>query len=887
MDAGIKTVESLLHGSSVFRVPHFQRSYSWGPKQWMRLWSDLLSLIEDRSERKHFIGPLVCAPLPQVPGDNLTQFEVIDGQQRLATLSTLFGAVRDAARSGGEKELADQLNEDYLIHHRRRDPLRFKLVPRSTDLAIWRRLIEQEGIQTSDESAIDDAWHWFREQAGNLFLRDGANGLRNLVHVASQRIAFVAITINDENPYRVFESLNSTGLALTEFDLVRNHLFMRVPIDDQEEFELHVWRIFEQLWDDCRRTDGSAAKEATSFLRQFLMRKSGRFNKGETFMRFREWADSSGMNPTEIVRSLEKSARFARHFRDIEKIRDQRNDPKETVAWPTDLMDQRLLQLAYCDARTTMPLLLELMDRNDTGELSREELLECLRDLVSLLVRRSLSGEKTKQYDKHFVEIARRLEVPIRETLNNEFQRLGWPSNSSVMAALVNFQIYRSESGKTRLILEELERSHAHKEPVSLARLQIEHVLPQTLSGESGKIWKQALGTEWREEHSRLVHTLGNLTLTGYNQTLSNQTFSDKRAKLRNSNLELNREILERRVWNQNAIEARTVSLGEKFLSLFPVFGKPPERTSEGRVDRSQKADSNRDFWTKLLDALSERVGEPSPSSPSGKSNQIIASEYKCCRLVAFRSPQVLSLRASFVGSDGDRIFNILRSQRVEIGREAGCVYIERLRERSGAPHFRIETSRVGFKITDDQGVELNWLLENILKFKSILEPRLKQLGCKPSGNKSRRHILRMAWFTSLLHDASLRTSLHAHCSPKKYSWVSAACGIGGLSYIYVVLKNESRAEFYFWSSVSNPTRSKQRYAWFLQRKKQIEAEVGPLNWEELKEKNACRISLSCPGGYMTEQKQWPEIHARLIEMMMKLHAALQPLIDSGEVERI
>lgn len=99
--------------------------------------------------------------------------------------------------------------------------------------------------------------------------------------------------------------------------------------------------------------------------------------------------------------------------------------------------------------------------------------------------------------------------------------------------------------------------------------------------------------------------------------------------------------------------------------------------------------------------------------------------------------------------------------------------------------------------------------------------------------------------------------------------------------------KNESRAEFYFWSSVSNPTRSKQRYAWFLQRKKQIEAEVGPLNWEELKEKNACRISLSCPGGYMTEQKQWPEIHARLIEMMMKLHAALQPLIDSGEVERI
>jgi len=887
MHAAIATVESLLHGSSVFRIPHFQRSYSWGEKQWERLWTDLLALSTDKPGRKHFLGPLVCTPVPVVPGDNLTQFVVIDGQQRLTTLSVLFGAIRDAAIDHGEHDLAAQVTEDYLLHHRRRDTLRYKLIPRTSDHVMWNQMVDRLGNSSTDESAIDDAWRWFHLRAQSLVHRDGIAAIRELLHNASQRFAFVSITIDDENPYRVFESLNSTGLALSEFDLVRNHLFMQVPLDEQKKFDEQIWQPFERLWDDCRRTEGNAAKEATTVIRHFVMRRIGYFKKGETFMRFREWLDSARLTPAQAVTELSRAARVARRFREMCAIRDSRHEGKDLTHWPKDGVDRRLLQLCYCDAGTAMPLILELFERHEQRALSKTNLEDCLGDLVSLLLRRAIVTEKTRQYDRKFVDIAMGLQDETRQSLQQSLHTLGWPDDVSVSSALVSFPIYKSEPRKARLLLEEIERSRDHREPVQLGTMQVEHVMPQTIGGEAGVSWKKLLGEGWRRTHQDLVHTLGNLTLSGYNQKLSNRSFRDKLKDLRKSNLELNRDIVEVKTWDAEAIRGRSAALAVAFHRIFPVIGDPPARDSLAEMTRIERMNSNRAFWQTLLDRLYTEEPAIKPGTLHGRVYKGISSAHSCLRYVLSRQKSEISVRAMFRGVDGQQAFSFVRAVRAQVEREIGAPLSEAAGLKSRAGQFRVSRQRLPDASLAAMEAEIDWLVKQLLNMRRALEPRIAELGLATQRELSDADRLRIEWFTKLLAHARTRTSLHASTSPSTNPWVRRAAGSGHTGYEYWVFKNFNRVEFELNGRRADPTLSKRQFDELLTHKRQIEAVTGPLKWERLPQHRSCRIGLRIPGGLETPREQWPVLHEKLVGVMLKIHEAFQPIVDSGVLERV
>jgi hypothetical protein len=182
-----------------------------------------------------------------------------------------------------------------------------------------------------------------------------------------------------------------------------------------------------------------------------------------------------------------------------------------------------------------------LMDARDAGRLDNGDLIGCLQDLASFALRRSICGESTRNYGQWFVAAAKDLDGDSRAKLRAEWFRRGWPDDEAFARALGTFGLYRREPRKARMMLDALEESHGHKEKIERDKLTIEHVMPQTVSDDAhGNAWKQAIGGDWASVHRELLHTLGNLTLTGYNPELSKRSFEKKRKILADSRLHLN-----------------------------------------------------------------------------------------------------------------------------------------------------------------------------------------------------------------------------------------------------------------------------------------------------------------------------------------------------------
>ena len=244
MDARAKQVRGILAApGDQYLVPFFQRHYSWRKSQWQRLWLDLELLLRHGDDaRQHFFGPLVCTPFDPVPGE-ITTYLLIDGQQRLTTLTVLLAALRDWAKECCLDDLAEEITEEYLLHKRQKNLKRYRVLPRTGDREVLMGIIEGKTAKLNRRDHLLKARRYFKikirkysEDAEELgpALRDLFNAIRN-------RLSLVVITIDGENPYEIFESLNSTGLPLEQSDLVRNYIFMQVPLDEQEDFNDTHW----------------------------------------------------------------------------------------------------------------------------------------------------------------------------------------------------------------------------------------------------------------------------------------------------------------------------------------------------------------------------------------------------------------------------------------------------------------------------------------------------------------------------------------------------------------------------------------------------------------------------------------------------------------------
>jgi uncharacterized protein with ParB-like and HNH nuclease domain len=326
MKPSIQTLGQILYSPSQYVIPVFQRNYRWEEQQWEKLWEGLDEIQNPDKKGNHFMGFLVfLAGFPQ-PGQH-TVFHLIDGQQRLTTLSVLLTGIRNVAQRIGNQELAREVHEYYLVHPLKKKEEHFRLLPKERDHDSYVSLVTGNGEPTG---RLAEALAYFDAKL-NEQASDDPSSLRALFNTATQRLEFMCATLEAENAYNIFKSLNSTGVPLSSSDLIRNFVFMHVVPEEHDEFDRSLWAPLEGRF---ARADGTLDEERfSSFFRDFLISIGGYISARETFDAFESRYEATDFSP----QSLSGDSRLG-----------QRND--HTLA--VKVFDDRVDGLVECgDAR--------------------------------------------------------------------------------------------------------------------------------------------------------------------------------------------------------------------------------------------------------------------------------------------------------------------------------------------------------------------------------------------------------------------------------------------------------------------------------------------------------------------------------------------------------
>ncbi len=547
MHAGETKVQALFDSTRQYVIPLFQRPYSWESPQWGTLWQDLAELCEEESPRNHFIGSIVTMPSKSVP-EGVTKYILIDGQQRLTTLLILLCVVRDRARKQ-PGNLADKI-DDLLLRNRHQEGNDvYKLLPTQVDRPAFCAVID--GATPPKGSPLAEAYDFFDRR---LRLSPDV-GLEKLYNVIRNRLVLVSIVLDkDDNPYLIFESLNAKGKPLTQADLIRNFFFMRIDVNLQEKIYAEYWKPMQDRLDE----------NLTEYIRHFLMRDGKIVRQSDIYFTLKEGVEGQGQG--EILALVQELAAFSSYYAKL-------LNPQEEKSLR---IRERMDRLNRYEATTAYPFLLNVYRDYDRKELPEADFAAILDMLESFLIRRFICGVATSGLTKIFPTLyaqARRIPALV-EGVRLALRDKNFPRDQQFREQFVVAKIYGGErSAKAKLILERLEMSFEHKEPVDPKELTIEHVMPRTPT----EWWRQHLGEDWEGVHDEWLDTVGNLTLTGYNSELSNSDFPVKKVHLQKSHVELNRHFAGVDVWDEQAIARRGDALAELALAVWPDFARRGE----------------------------------------------------------------------------------------------------------------------------------------------------------------------------------------------------------------------------------------------------------------------------------------------------------------------
>ena len=571
MDARYATPQKLFSGEMQFIVPLFQRSYSWKLKQWKTLWSDLEQLPDLDAGRQHFIGSVVMHPTNTVP-TGVSKYAVIDGQQRLATLFILLIALRDTALSAGNARLAERITDTYLANKYAPAHERYKLLPTQADRVAFRQIADRAPGTEPVPGLITEAFTYFQQQ-----LKEWIGGeperAEEMLRLILERLSLVSITLNDDDdPYLVFESLNAKGMQLTAADLIRNYMFMKIHPDKQDELN-------EQYWMPMQSALGESL---TAFIWHYLMRNGGNVPQSDVYLSFRK-----ATMARQVPEVLAELARYAPTY--ARMLHPELETQRPLVQHALRRLHRTRLTVAY-------PLIMRFYDKvrhdNQMAETTLLAVLDLLENyaLRGFIARRGVGGAnksmqtlatRTNQLD----QLPEALLADIKTYLASQ----NYPSDADVYTALLEQPLYHhagERHTRTKLLLDTLESDLSDKETVVLSGLTIEHIMPQTLTD----AWRNVLGENAERDHQQLLHTLGNLTLTGYNSELSNSPFNEKQKHYADSNVTLNAELATAPVWDAAAIRTRGKQLAQLILDRWPSFA--PEGTTADGADAPRSANT-------------------------------------------------------------------------------------------------------------------------------------------------------------------------------------------------------------------------------------------------------------------------------------------------------
>ena len=546
--------------SSQFIIPIYQRTYSWEEAQCQQLWDDIMRAGRREDINAHFVGSVVYIEKGLYHVSDQSPLLVIDGQQRLTTVSLILEALARKLKDGGEPSegFSDKkIRNYYLLNELEEGEKRYKLILTLTDkdtlVALMDRLPEPQDYSLQ----VRNSFRFFKERISEL------DDLKPLcVGLAKLMIVDVSLTRGQDNPQRIFESMNSTGRELSQADLIRNFVLMGLE-------HKHQTRLYENHWRPMEIEFGQEAygKHFDGFMRHYLTLKTGTIPKiGDVYEEFKIYTRETEDDVDILVGDIHK---FASHYCAMALAK----EPDNVLASAFENLRELRVDVAY-------PLLLKLYDDYKEGLLNRDDFARTIRLIENYIFRRAVCAIPTNSLNKTFANFGKNIkEEHYLESVRAHFLLLPsyrrFPGDEEFISDLKKRDLYNFRG--RNYWLRHLE-NYDRKEQVRIGEHTIEHIMPQHLSDE----WRDALGLGEDSEgvHQTWLHTLGNLTLTGYNSEYSNHPFAKKRdmeGGFRESPLHLNKGLAQLDEWNISEIQRRADRLAQLATNVWNAPQLSPE----------------------------------------------------------------------------------------------------------------------------------------------------------------------------------------------------------------------------------------------------------------------------------------------------------------------
>lgn len=538
----------LIQGAKQFIIPIFQRTYSWERSHCEQLWRDIVRVGSSSDLNSHFIGSAVYIPEEETSAA-ISRWLVIDGQQRITTLTLLLLAfMRRLEKDGLDAPVSPAEVEDYYLRNRYgKGDQRYKMLLTKTDKDTLIELLE--GKEPSDPSSqrIVDNFAFFTESMAEADL--------NVIYAGIQKLMIVDVRLQQglDNPQMIFESMNSTGKALTQADLIRNFVLMGLPHEKQTRLYNDYWRPME-----IKFGAESYNSHFDEFMRYFLVIHTGnhRIKRDEVYTEFKAYSRKH-----EVGALLAALLEFAGYYCCIALGKE--TDPMLAPVF----QDIRELRADVC-----YPLLMEVYQDFTLNRLSKDEFVEIVLLVESYVFRRAVCDIPTNSLRQTFATFNRKMKkdryvesVKATFLLLPSYRRYPTDEEFKRQLQVRNLYAFNRRSYWLRRF-----ENFGRKERVMVQDYTIEHIMPQNESLSSE--WKTSLGEDWKRVHEQYLHTLGNLTLTGYNSEYSDRPFAEKRdmeGGFKQSPLKLNEGLGSCEQWTESEIQTRSMKLSERALSIW------------------------------------------------------------------------------------------------------------------------------------------------------------------------------------------------------------------------------------------------------------------------------------------------------------------------------
>ncbi|MBQ9707780.1 MAG: DUF262 domain-containing protein, partial [Firmicutes bacterium] len=570
MDGKATKLVKYLDGSDKrFVIPVYQRNYSWKVENCRQLYDDLVKLTLNGRDM-HFFGSLVS-----VNNGKFEEYLIIDGQQRVTTISLLLLAIHNILKEGKleaeDKKLIDKVYNKYLVDEYDISERRIKLKAVNKDLEAFERLFEGEPSEFIPNSDITINYNYFYDR----ILKEEISV--DELFEAIKALMIINITVDeDDDPQLIFESLNSTGVDLTEGDKIRNFVLMGQSPENQESYYNKYWSKIEV----CTGNDNNNNNGVSLFIRDYLstMRQSTP-SMDKIYPVFKSYVSEKNLDMEELLQDL---LYYARLYEILTKS-----------TYADEIVNSSIERLNYLETTVTRPFLLEVMNLNKKGVLSVEDLREIFAVIENFLFRRNICEVPTNALNKIFLTLNREIHR-FDGTYDNYVEKMKFaliskkesgrfPDDEEFATALSEKQVYLMRGRYKNYLFERYENFGTDEikdvfKRIESGKYTIEHIMPQTLT----PAWREALGDDYEEIHTDWKHRLANLTLTAYNSSYSNNPFKDKRDAengFLNSGIRMNQKIAQKEKWTLAELEERDNYMVAKALDIweYPITGYKPE----------------------------------------------------------------------------------------------------------------------------------------------------------------------------------------------------------------------------------------------------------------------------------------------------------------------